>query len=607
MKLHNLNFLLTILTSFLLLACSGMREDRVQLSARQGGACEVQFWMENEDTRSSVASDLHSVCWEDGDHLALWAFKPDHSQALSAQDFSIYGRSSQRAYFSSTLASPMAEGTYTYWATSPLPTRNKDGYVTFAIPEEQDGKGAGIMFSNMVQAGPLKTREEYEPAERFALEMGQQLHLLRFYIQDDEQLLDGEKVERIEFIFPSDVTGSLRTAIPVTAEPGVYPSAEQTLQDGSPNLNLALDQKLAVSAGTKRYYAFATIFPHRWGQDESFSARLYSQSKIAIVDDILLGGRNMQAGHATSVRLTPNRLREYRRIFINFRSNPIGEPIRSITLTAPSGCKWGDKTGNTYTISTGGNILPGESFLIEYEDASAFRTLSGKTITVSFDSEHLTCTQNITLPNLSTASSTTLNLDVAPLLDEDFSGVEEFSSNDAYSSGFNSGAKDPYTFLNGWAGARCGAKAGVGVRIACRRETSADYDARMESAPLSCKIKKAVTLRVTFDYGSGGSYTTLFGSANGQTVYVGYITTTSNYQSNSTAGTYPLSFHIDASDCDGNDGGYSSTSNSYNKTFTAPVTDILRISWRTAVDHKAGANNNTDWLYVDNVKVVVVP
>ena len=169
-----------------------MREDAVRLSVREG-ACEVQFWMENEDTRSSVASDLHSVCWEDGDHLALWAFKPDHSQALSAQDFSIYGRSSQRAYFSSTLASPMAEGTYTYWATSPLPTRNKDGYVTFAIPEEQDGKGAGIMFSNRVQAGPLKPREEYEPAERFALEMSQQLHLLRFYIQDDEQLLGGEK------------------------------------------------------------------------------------------------------------------------------------------------------------------------------------------------------------------------------------------------------------------------------------------------------------------------------------------------------------------------------------------------------------------------------
>ena len=607
MKLHNLNFLLTILTSFLLLACSGMREDAVRLSARQDGACEVQFCIDNEDTRTSVASDLHSVCWEDGDHLALWAFKPDHSQALSAQDFAIYGRSSQRAYFSSTLASPMAEGTYTYWAASPLPTRNKDGYVTFAIPEKQDGKGAGIMLSNLVQAGPLKPREEYEPAERFALEMSQQLHLLRFYIQDDEQLLGDEKVERMEFIFPSDVTGSLRTAIPVTAEPGVYPSAEQTLQDGSPNLNLTLDSKLEVSAGTTRHYAFATIFPRQWGADESFSARLYSQSRIAIIDDILLGGRNMQAGHATSVRLTPNRLREYRRIFINFRSNPIGEPIKSITLTAPSGCKWGDKTGNTYTISTGGNILPGDSFLIEYEDASAFRTLSGKTITASFDSEHLTCTQSITLPNLSTASSTTLNLDVAPLLDEDFSGVEEFSSNDAYTGGFNSGAKDPYAFLNGWAGARCGAKAGVGVRIACRRETSADYDARMESAPLACKIKKAVTLRVTFDYGSGGSYTTLIGKAVGQTVYVGYITTTSNYKSNSTEGTYPLSFHIDAADCDGNDGGYSSTSNSYNKTFTAPVTDILRISWRTAVDHKAGTNNNTDWLYVDNVKVVVVP
>ena len=609
MKLSNLNFLLTMLTFFLLPACSGVRKELDGIADRSegNGPCEVHFWMEDEGARTSVASDLHSVCWEDGDHLALWAFNANHSQALSAQDFVVYGRSDGRAFFSSTLKTPMAEDTYTYWAASPLPSKVQDDDVYFSIPSEQNGKGAGVMFSDCVQAGPLKTREEYARAESFALQMSQQLHLLRFYLQDDNQLLEGEKVEKIEFVFPSAVTGTLRTSLPVAAEPGVYPSSEQTLQDGSTQLNLVLDQKLAASAGTERQYAFATIFPRQWGPDDSFSARLYSQSKLAIVDDIPLGGRNMRAAHATSVKLTPNRLREYRRIFIHFRSNPIGEPVQSITLTAPSGCKWGDKTGNTYTISPGKNILPGDSFLIEYEDASAFRTLSTKSVTVTFESEHLTCTQKVTMANLSSVSSATINLDVAPLLDEDFSTVGDFSSYDAYSAGFNSGAKDPYTFLNGWAGARVGGKAGVGVRIACRRETSVDYDARMDSAPLACKIKKAVTLRVSFDYGSGGNYTMLIGKAVGQTVKIGYITTTTNYKSNSTEGTFPFSFHIDAGDCDGNDGGYSSTSNSYSNTMSAPVTNILRISWRTEIDHKAGTHNNTNWLYIDNVKVVVVP
>lgn len=617
MKLHNLNFLLTILTSFLLPACSGVKDDMDGVADRnaKGGPCEVHFWMEDEGARTAVASDLHSVCWEDGDHLAVWAFKPNHSKALSNQDFVVYGRSDQRAFFSSTLGSPMAEGTYTYWAASPRPTQVQDNYVYFSIPGEQNGKGSGIMFSNLVQAGPLKNKKELEEqdSECLALEMNQQLHLLRFYLQDDNNLLGGEKVDKIEFVFPSEVTGTLRASLPVTAEPGVYPSSDQTLQNGSTQLKLVLDQKLVASSGNTRHYAFATIFPRQWGPDDSFSARLYGQSKIAIVDDIMLGGRNMLAGHATSVKLTPNRLREYRRIFINFRSNPIGEPIKSITLTAPSGCKWGDKIGNTYTISTGKDILPGDSFVIEYEDNSAFTSLSGKTITASFDSEHLTCTQSVKMANLSSVSNTTINLDVAPLLQENFSSVPGFSSDDAYSSGFNSGSKDPHTFLNGWSGARCGAKAGVAVRLACRRETSADYDARMESAPIACTIKKPVDLKVTFDYGTGGNGTTIkiFGytipfTPVGQTVHVGYITTTSNYASSSTEGVYKYNFSINA-DNHAVEGSYDMCSLPASCVlYSVPAgTSVIRISWRTVIEHKAGANNNTDWLYVDNVFVSV--
>lgn len=615
MKLHNLNYLPTILTSFLLLACTGVREEMdVAVPGEEEKPCEVHFWMEEEGSRTAVASDLQSVSWEDGDHLALWAFKPDGMKALSAQDFVVYGRSDKRAFFSTTLAKPMAEGSYIYWAASPYPTKVQDNDLYFSIPSEQNGKGSGVMLSNLVQSGPLKNKKEQEELESecLALEMNQQLHLLRFYLQDDQNLLGGEQIEKIEFDFPSEVTGTLRTSLPASTVPGV-PSPEQTLQNGDKKLNLVLEQKLGASSGTNRQYAFATIFPRQWGPDDSFSARLYGQSKIAIVDGIMLGGKNMQAAHATSVKLAPNRLREYRRIFINFRSNPIGEPIQSITLTAPSGCKWGDKLGNSYTISTGKDILPGDSFIIEFEDNTAFTSLSGKTITASFESEHLICTQSIKMANLSSVSSTTINLDVAPLLQEDFSSVPGFSSNDAYSSGFNTGSKDPHTFLNGWSGARCGAKAGVAVRLACRRETSADYDARMESAPIACTIKKPVDLKVTFDYGTGGEGTTIkiFGytipfTPVGQTVHVGYITTTSNYASGSTSGVYNYNFSINA-DSHAVEGSYDMCSLPASCVLhSVPAgTSVIRISWRTVIEHMAGANNNTDWLYVDNVFVSV--
>lgn len=615
MKLRNLNFL-TILSFFLLFsACSAETGEEVGRAPRRTGAdspegpCTVGFWMDDESTKTAVGPDAQSVLWEDDDHLALWAFRQDASRVLSAQDFIVYGRSSTRTFFSTTLPSPMAEGRYWYWAAAPRPSQVGNGFACFPIPSVQDGKGAGVMLSDLTEAGPLKARSDYGRDEGLALQMRQQLHLLRFYIQDDKHLLGSETVEKIECSFPAQVSGTLRTDLPVPSGTPVSLSAP-VLQDGNTSLSLVLDKPLSVSDDKERRYAFATIFPRKWGQDDTFSLRLYTQSKIAIVDDIPLGGRDMQAGHATTVKIAPDHLREYRRIFVNFRSNPIGEPVQSITLTAPSGCKWSDKGGNTYKITPGGNIVPGNTFLLEYEDASAFKSLSGKTITVTYDSEHLVCTQKISIPNLSGAISTTLNLDVAPLLSEDFSGVGDFSSNDTFVTS-SVGAKDPVTFLNGWAGARVGGKAGVGVRLACRREgglwVSAEYDSRMESAPLACKIKKAVKLKLNFDYGSGGSYTMMLGSALGQTIHVGYITTTSNYKSNSTSGTYPHSFKINASECDG-EGGYSATSKSKSLVISAPVTDILRISWRSVIDEKSDfGSSNTDWFYLDNVSVTVNP
>lgn len=604
MRLRYLN--LTILTSFLLFSCSGLREERTDGPDRTAGPLEVGFWMDDEGAKAAVGADLCSVVWEDDDHLALWAFDQNDAPALSAQDFSVYGRSATRAFFSSTLSSPMAEGLYTYWAAAPLPSKIQDGYASFPIPAVQDGKGDGVMFSNLTEAGPLKSVKDYGKAEKFALQMGQQLHLLRFYVQDEERLLGGEPIEKIECFFPAQVSGSLRVALPVTAEPGVFPSSEQILQEGGTDLTLQLAEPLSVSDANERHYAFATIFPRKWGKDESFSVRLYSRSKVAVADDIPLGGRDMKAAHATTVKVAPGYLREYRRVFVHFRSNPIGEPVRSITLTAPSGCKWSDKGGNTYTISPGGDIAPGTSFLLEYEDAAAFMSLSGKSITVTYDSEHLICTQNITIPDLSGMVSTTLALDVAPLLSEDFSTVNSFNSNDEHKTA-NAGSKSPVTFLNGWSGARCGAKAGVGVRLACRRETSADYDARMDSAPLACTIKKAVNLKLSFDYGSGGAYIMILGKAVGQTVKVGYITTLTNYKSGDTNGTYPHSFFIDKSACDG-EGGYEMASTPYSCILSIPAgTSPVRISWRTVIEHMAGINNNTNWLYLDNVSVTVNP
>lgn len=601
MKLQILNFL-TILTSLLIASCTMHPYDT---SPAPSSACEVSFAMQtgsDVEIRSSIGDDHCSVEWENGDCLALWAYDASGNPMLSAQNFIVYGKTATRAFFSSVLSNPMPDGVYTYWAASPSPLRVEGSDALFEIPTTQNGKGAGIMFSHKEMGGALKPVAEHSDTNRLNFTMRQRLHLLRFYVEDSYQLLAGEDVEAIELTLPAPVLGTLR-------QPIADLDAVSTLEESSQYLLLSLETPLSESSASERNYAYATIFPYQWGADDAISAKLYTETKVAYVSDVKLMSRNMQAGHATSVRLVPSKLRSYCRVYIHFNSNPIGERIQTITLTAPAGCKWGDNSLNVYSFNSSEGYLPGQSFLLEYEDEEAFRSLSGKSIQVTFDSEHIQTSQTVTIPNLSSANECTLSLDVPPLLEEDFSGVSTFSVGDNYTGGFNSGSKGPYSFLNGWSGGRIGGLEGVGVRLACRRETSARYPARMDSAPLNGYIKKPVDLKLTFDYGTGGHSSELFGLqlANvGFTCHMGYVTSDTEYASGASDGVFSQSFYV-SSDDTATDGSYENLSKS--ASYVLPSVEsghsVVRISWRTVIDNLAGTHNTTDWLYLDNVKVVV--
>lgn len=598
MKLRNL--ILTILNFSLLLSCNGRKEGlSIETEGVKGGPCEVSLCLPNaESSKTAIGSDARSVCWEDGDQLALWAIRGG-VDILSAQPFTVYGRTNTRAFFSSTLAGTMPEGQFLYWAVSPLPSRTEGGDVWFEIPSVQDGKGAGVMTSEGVVAGPLRMKEEYPDEEQFSLEMVQRLHLLRFYLEDSADLLAGESVERMVLTWPAEVTGKLRQAVASDWAPA--------LEDGNATLELDFETPLQKSTSSRKY-AYAAIYPTQWGTDDVFSVKFYTQTMVGFIDEVALCGRNMAGGHATSVQLVPDRVGPFCRIFVTLASNPLGEDLQSVTLTAPSGCRWGDRGSNTYTWTIPEGIREGDSMVLEYEDAAVFRALGGKNVTVTFDSEHVRTSQTLTVANLTSAFSTSLNLKVPPLLDENFDSVPSFSYDDNYSSGFNTGSKDSHSFLSGWAGARCGASAGKCVRIASRRETSARYGARVDAAPLTGTLKKAANLKLTFDYGANNQFSSLGLLGNGdvgQTCYIGYITTTSNYKSSETTGNYQHNFHIDAGE---KTGSWDNTPNDAEYVISnVPANTTIRISWRNETDSKAGAHNTTSWFYLDNVKVTIQP
>lgn len=549
-------------------------------------------------TRSVAGPDGLSTQWVSGDEIALWA---DNGSgfALEAVPFSVYGLTGSGAFFTSELESPMADGTYTYYATYPVPDSINGTKAAFTVPTVQDGHSGGgedIMIAAPASALAL-VPIDWLAAEKpgLSLALDHKLHRLRFYTSDSR--FEGEPIQKIMLDFPRAVAGTVEADIS-------DPSAGLSLTSGSNALTIEPESPVAISAGSVRNYATASIVPTKFDTDESMSVILYTESKIARAV-IPLKGRNFAAGHSTPVRIIPSSVGNLCRLYVEVVSNNLGENVQTITFTAPQGCKWSDSGSETFVYNPGTDIDAGHSFILEYEDESAFRTLSGKSVTVTYDSEHVRISETVTMDNLDGKLSARMKLNVPYLLYEDFSVVPSFSSHDEYGTS-SAGSKSAYSFLNGWTGGRVGADAGKCIRIACRRETSVDYAARVDSAPLRGTLKKPADISVEFDYGANNRYggiPIIVDGNVGQDCHIGYITSAKGYESGDEDGTFEKdnTFYVREYT-----GSWDNTPNNASYTIhNAPATAPLRITWRTTVEHQAGTTNTTAWLYLDNIKIKI--
>jgi len=553
-------------------------------------------------TKTETSIDGLSTLWKAGDKVYLWVTDEGGSRYLNQCEFKLYAANGSSGWFTTTLQSPMPEGEYTYFASYPKPLSASSYSAKFEIPDHQNGlasNGADVMVSTPCAARELTDLSDPDCQDGPSLEFKHLIHMLRFYIPQGANTL-GEPVEKMEITFPSPVAGSVDVGI-TDGNVFYYDLSAKTIV-------LDLDESLGESNSQDRNYAFAAIAPHHFGTDEKMQVRLFSHSKVCQTAPVSLKGRNMLAGHATAVALYPQEASNYCSIEIFVDSNNLGENVDYITLTAPQGCKWADSGSNTVVLhpQEGDGISAGYHALLEYSDQQSYLTLSKASVTVTYDSEHVKMSRTITMPDMSDNFKVGIHLDIPYLMNEDFSSVPSFSSNDAYSGGSVAGSKDAYSFMNGWAGGRIGASAGESVRLACRRETSADYDSRLDSAPIGATIKKTCNLSVSFDYGANNQYGGIAIGTDGnvgQTCFTGYITTTSNYKSGDTDGTYDKSnsFYIKEYT-----GTYSNTPHRRNLVISGvEPTDVFRLSFRTEVEHRAGTTNTTAWLYIDNIKIQI--
>jgi len=574
-------------TAFLLLISAACHKVEFPDEYTVGFAC-------GDETRTSASADGTSTHWAAGDQMSLWA-ESSGKKVLSAQTFKLFASDCSRAWFSSVLGFEMPEASYTYRACYPVPQNVNGNILTFNIPDAQNGlasNGADIMISDAVLAGPLK-----KPGEmNLSLSFNHLLHLLRFYIPEGSNTL-GEPVEKIVLTFPKNVNGTMLAELE-SAKASEYKLTGNTV-------TLTLSEKLSASAASDRAYAFASIAPSEFSADDILQAKLYTSSKVCNAAPIKLNGRKMEAGHTTAVALVPGEASTYCRMKIHIASNNLGEELDRITLKAPSGCTFPSSGTREMVLSNGGKIDAGSSFIIEFENEAAFRKFSKASLDVVYDSEHVTMNGTVKLPDLSKLTLADVNIDIPYLLFEDFSTVGTFSSNDEYKTS-SAGSKSAYSFLNGWTGGRIGAQQGCCIRTACRRETSADYDSRVDSAPLNATLKKAANLSVSFDYGANNKYggITIVTDGNvGQNCYVGYVTSTNAYSSGDTNGTFQdgNTFYIKEYT-----GSFTNTPNDCLYVLNnVPAGKTVRISIRTEIEHQAGTTNTTAWLYIDNLKVQI--
>lgn len=586
-----------IIAAGLLCAFSSCQKGSVE-NVGNVGRHTIGFCTGGALTRTMMNPDGLTASWEKGDRIAVWAKNSAGEYTLNNTQFSVYGADGARAFFTATIDASMPEDRYTYFATYPVPESVSLTKATFTIPSVQDGKvsgGADIMIANPLLHGPLEEVKELSDYTRLGMSMEHLLHQFRFYLPEGEDKLGGEAIVKMVLTFPKPVAGKLVADFTDTEAAAEFSGEEKSI-------TLKLSEPLVNSTSSERKYAMAAFFPSSFEASESINIKIYTETKIANAYPVNLEGRTFAAGHSTPVRLRISDIREYGRLRFTVSSNNLGENANAVRLTAPQGCTWGD--GSTiYEYRPGHEITTGETFEIPFENLDTFRTFSGKDVTVTFDTEHVDATQTVRVPDLTTLNFAEISAGLPYLLYEDFSGVESFNSGDNYATS-NAGSKSPKSFLNGWTGGRVGAEAGMCIRIACRRETSKGYDARVDSAPI-ISLKKSTDIKVSYDYGVNNKYggIAIITDGNvGQNVYIGYVTDTKGYNSGDDSGTFESDNTFYAKEYTGS---YTSTPNSDTRIIHSAPTGVLRITWRSAAEYQAGTTNTTCWLYLDNIKVQI--
>ena len=592
----------------------------------------VGFYAGGAQTRTEMLDNGLSAVWVADDQIALWAIGSSGSYALSNQVFKTYGLDSQRGFFTTELASAMADDTYTYYCCYPVPSSVNGTKANLYVPTVQDGKvtgGADIMVATPVQHGALAPVPEPEDHLGMSMTMNRMMHQFRFYVDEGGAKLNGAAISRMKVSFPFAVVGNVQVELD-------DPTKSAVLTSGYKDVTLNLKEPITFEEGN---YACMAFVPTKFSEGQSIQINAYTSDKIVKINPVDLCARDFIAGHSTPVRLVIQDVVDYPYV-ITFKvaSNNLGEGVNTVVLTAPAGCEWEKGGSNVYHYTPGHKITAGENIVFRFEDEAQYRAFSNKTISVTYDSDNTLTYQSVTVPDISSNNHATLSLTIPYLFFEDFSGIPSFS--DGHDNPKVGTASDTYkgiseltsNSLAGWYGARIGGQSGTSIRICCRYEhvllAGAYYKGRVYT-PFLSNIKDGanVNISVSFRYGSNRSERDpLFGSPpkKNPILYFGINSEDAvtnpdateggllediaglvggiGYASWADSSLNPRA--INGEELNNFSGSYTSFTGTKNVVIEN-VDNGMRLGWIVSTNNTSSNTNGNYWLYLDDIKVQV--
>lgn len=518
-------------------------------------------------SRTALDESDFSVKWLKGDKIALWAENSQGDLQLEAHEFTLwhYNETFDDAKFTANIE-PMPQGTYSYYAVSPVPASTEGTKARYDIPAVQNGtynSACDVMVADPVTGGGL---QEGDNSGTVNLKFSHKIHLLRITIPDNAL---GEKVEELEIKFPQPVTGTLTVDAADPTAPAELASA------GSNTLTLRFEKP--ADAGTTVY---AVIAPVDIPDNEAISFRAIGTTCES--KEVYMAGKNFMAGRITPITLNvPELGRKFTRVSLSLADTgkaTLGEEVRRITLTAPEGATFDNGSVNrVFTVNADNRY---EMIFRNFPEA-----LSGQTIAVSYESENALVGNSFTMPQLADATENTVDpLTVPYLMEEDFSGLtENFSLETTTKDLGNSG-------LPGWVAAnRSQGWAGTCVAVRSYSHIGGPYDSRVNSCRLT-GIKEGSSITVTLTFNSdwkknkSSSMNLIVGRTSGTGLDDAIEDSTSiTMENNSSASetNIPTLRTIDI----------------------ANFTSAQSIAWKT--NGKNGTMFNYDNVYLDNIKVSI--